>query len=132
MTELKYMVHLHREGQQASRDSTGRSRSSTTEAVHDVGSPISWRRSAATGRRSSRRRPRAPAAGAARARAARLILAELRQEVDRALADGGALERVLADVEAGRVDAYTAIRTIAERPARAGGSARSVRDARAP
>ena len=48
-----------------------------------------------------------------------LILAELRQEVDRALADGGALERVLADVEAGRVDPYTAIRAIAEeRPAR--------------
>ena len=54
-----------------------------------------------------------------RARRARelreLILAELRQEVDRALADGGTLERVLGDVEAGRIDPYTAIRTIAER-----------------
>jgi putative protein kinase ArgK-like GTPase of G3E family len=54
--------------------------------------------------------------GARRARELRgLILAELRQEVDRALADGGALERTLADVEAGRVDPYTAIRRIAER-----------------
>ena len=43
-----------------------------------------------------------------------LILAELRQEVDRALADGGALERMLADVEAGRIDPYTAIRSIAD------------------
>jgi len=43
-----------------------------------------------------------------------LLLAELRQEVDRALADGGALERVLADVEAGRVDPYTASRSIAD------------------
>ena len=30
------------------------------------------------------------------------------------LADGGALERMLADVEAGRVDPYTAIRSITE------------------
>jgi putative protein kinase ArgK-like GTPase of G3E family len=44
-----------------------------------------------------------------------LILTELRQEVDRALADGGALESVLADVEAGRIDPYAAIRGIGER-----------------
>jgi putative protein kinase ArgK-like GTPase of G3E family len=62
--------------------------------------------SGALGRRRQARRARELRA---------LILAELRQEVDRALADGGTLERVLVDVEEGRVDPYTAIRTIAER-----------------
>jgi LAO/AO transport system kinase len=116
MTELKYMVHLHREGQQASRDLAWEVPILATEAVHDVGvgellEAIGRHRAAleasgALGRRRQARRARELRA---------LILAELRQEVDRALADGGALESVLADVEAGRVDAYTAIRTIGER-----------------
>ena len=118
MTELKYMVHLHRESQQASRDIDWEVPILTTEAVHDVGvadllETIGRHRTAleSSGVLDRRRQ------GAGRELRA-LILAELRQEVDRALADGGALERVLADVEAGRVDPYTAIRSIAEEPAR--------------
>jgi len=116
LTELKFMVHLHREGQQASRDLDWEVPILSTEAVNDVGvtdllEAIGRHRAAleATGALARRRQVR-------RARELRaLILAELRQEVDRALADGGAFESVLADVEAGRVDPYTAIRTIAGR-----------------
>jgi LAO/AO transport system kinase len=115
VTELKYMVHLHREGQQASRDVDWEVPILTTEAVHDVGvaellGTIGRHRAAleASGALDRRRQAR-------RARELRtLILAELRQEVDRALADGGVLERALADVEAGRIDPYTAIRSIAD------------------
>jgi LAO/AO transport system kinase len=116
MTELKHMVHLHREGQQASRDLDWEVPILSTEAVHDVGvdelfETIGRHRAAleASGTLARRRQAR-------RARELRaLILAELRREVDRALADGGALEVVLADVEAGRVDPYAAARTIGER-----------------
>ena len=114
LTELKYMVHLHREGQQASRDLDWEVPILSTEAVHDVGvvelleaigrHRVALESSGALGRRRQARRARELRA---------LIMAELRQEVDKALADGGTLERVLADVEAGRVDPYTAIRTIA-------------------
>jgi LAO/AO transport system kinase len=116
LTELKYMVHLHREGQHASRDVDWEVPILATEAAHDVGvgellETIGRHRAAleASGALARRRQ-------AARARELRaLILGELRQEVDRALADGGALEAVLADVEAGRVDPYTAIRAIGRR-----------------
>ena len=116
LTELKYMVHLHREGQQASRDLDWEVPILSTEAVHDVGvvellETIGRHRAAleSSGALECRRQER-------RARELRaLILAELRQEVDRALANGGMLERILAEVEAGRVDPYTAVRTIAER-----------------
>jgi LAO/AO transport system kinase len=116
LTELKYMVHLHREGQHASRDLDWEVPILATEAVHDAGvgdllEAIGQHRAAldAAGALARRRQAR-------RARELRgLILTELRQEVDRALADGGALEHILADVEAGRVDPYTAIRMIAER-----------------
>jgi LAO/AO transport system kinase len=116
MTELKYMVHLHREGQQASRDLDWEVPILATEAVHDVGvgellEAIGRHRAALESSGALARRRQARRARELRA----LILAELRQEVDRALADGGALEPVLADVEAGRVDAYTAIRAIGER-----------------
>ena len=115
VTELKYMVHLHRESQQASRDIDWEVPILTTEAVHDVGvadllETIGRHRTALESSGVLDRRRQARRARELRA----LILAELRQEVDRALADGGALERVLADVEAGRVDPYTAIRSIAE------------------
>jgi LAO/AO transport system kinase len=115
VTELKYMVHLHRESQQASRDIDWEVPILTTEAVHDVGvadllETIGRHRTALESSGVLERRRQARRARELRA----LILAELRQEVDRALADGGALERVLADVEAGRVDPYTAIRSIAE------------------
>jgi LAO/AO transport system kinase len=116
LTELKHMVHLHREGQQASRDLDWEVPVLATEAVHDVGvgellDAVGRHRAAleATGALARRRQAR-------RARELRaLILAELRQDVDRALAEGGALEGVLADVEAGRVDPYTAIRTVSAR-----------------
>jgi LAO/AO transport system kinase len=116
LTELKYMVHLHRDGQQASRDLDWEVPILSTEAVHDVGvvellETIGRHRVALESSGVLERRRQARRARELRA----LILAELRQEVDRALADGGALERVLADVEAGRVDPYTAIRTIAAR-----------------
>lgn len=116
MTELKYMVHLHREGQLASRDLEWQVPVLSTEAAHDVGvvellDTIGRHRAALESSGALERRR-----SARRARELRgLILAELRQEVDRALADGGTLERTLADVEAGRIDPYTAIRTIAER-----------------
>ena len=116
LTELKYMVHLHREGQQASRDLDWEVPILSTEAVHDVGvvellEAIGRHRAALESSGVLERRRQARRARELRA----LILAELRQEVDRALADGGALERVLVEVEAGRVDPYTAIRTIAAR-----------------
>jgi len=116
MTELKYMVHLHREGQLASRDLEWEVPILSAEAVHDVGvvellDTIGRHRAALESSGALGRRR-----GARRARELRsLILADLRQEVDRALADGGTLERVLADVEAGRLDPYTAIRAITER-----------------
>lgn len=116
LTELKYMVHLHREGQQASRDLDWEVPILSTEAVHDVGvaellEVIGRHRAAleASGALERRRQAR-------RARELReLIQAELRHAVDRALGDGGALETLLGDVEAGRTDPYTAVRTIAER-----------------
>jgi LAO/AO transport system kinase len=116
LTELKYMVHLHREGQQASRDLEWEVPILSTEAVHDVGvvvllEAVGRHRAALESSGALERRRQARRARELRA----LILAELRQEVDKALADGGTLEQVLADVEAGRVDPYTAIRTIAER-----------------
>ncbi len=111
------MVHLHREGQQASRDLDWEVPILTTEAVHDVGvadllETIGRHRAVLESSGVLERRRQARRARELRA----LILAELRQEVDRALADGGALERMLADVEAGRVDPYTAIRSITEEP----------------
>jgi LAO/AO transport system kinase len=116
MTELKYMVHLHREGQLASRDLDWEVPILATEAVHDVGvvellETIGKHRAAleSTGALERRR-------GARRARELRgLLLAELRQEVDRALAEGGTFGPLVADVEAGRVDPYSAIQAISER-----------------
>jgi LAO/AO transport system kinase len=116
MTELKYMVHLHREGQLASRDLDWEVPILATEAVHDVGvvellETVGKHRGAleSTGALERRR-------GARRARELRgLLLAELRQEVDRALADDGTFGPLVADVEAGRVDPYTAIHAISKR-----------------
>ena len=115
MTELKYMVHLHREGQQASKDLDWEVPILATEAVHDVGvvellETIGKHRSALESSGALARRR-----GARRARELRdLLLAELRQAVDRALAARGTFGPLVADVEAGRVDPYTAIRTISE------------------
>ena len=116
VAELRHMVHLHRESQQASRDLDWEVPILTTQAVHDAGvaellAAVRGHRAAleASGALARRRQAR-------RARELRaLILAELRREVDRALGAGGPLEAMLADVEAGRVDAHTAIRAIVDR-----------------
>ena len=116
VTELKYMVHLHRGGQQASRDldwevpdpdDRGRSRRGRRRA--------SWKRSGATGPRSSRAAPWSDGDRlAGRASCARSFWPSCARRWTGRSRTAGALERVLADVEAGRVDPYTAIRTIAE------------------
>jgi LAO/AO transport system kinase len=116
VTELRYMVHLHREGQQASRDLAWEVPILTVQAAHGVGvdellETIRRHRAVLEGGGALERRRKARRARELRA----LVLAELWQEVDRALADGGALASVLADVEAGRLDPYTAIRTIVDR-----------------
>jgi LAO/AO transport system kinase len=116
VTELKHMVHLHREGQQASRDLDWEVPILSTEALHDVGvgelfEVIGRHRATleTSGTLVRRRQVR-------RSRELRsLILTELKGEVDRALADGGTLEAVLADVEAGRIGPYAAARAIGER-----------------
>jgi LAO/AO transport system kinase len=116
VTELRHMVHLHREGQQASRDVDWEVPVLTTAAATDVGTvellaAVRRHRAAlaAGGALEGRRRAR-------RARELRqLLLAELRREVERALAPGGALEPIVAEVESGRLDPYTAIDTVLER-----------------
>jgi LAO/AO transport system kinase len=116
MTELTYMVHLHRSGQQASRDLDWEVPILGTVAVSGGGvdellGQITAHRAVleASGTLERRRQHR-------RARELRdLIVAELRREVDEALGDGGSLGPVLADVEAGRLDPYTAIAQILER-----------------
>ena len=107
--ELKHMVHLHRGGQQASRDLDWEVPVIATEAANDKGveellEAIGRHRVAleTSGRLLARRQAR-------RARELReLVLAELRREVDRALGDGGALAPLLMEVEAGRLDPYGA------------------------
>jgi LAO/AO transport system kinase len=116
VTELRYMVHLHREGQQASRDLDWEVPILTTQAANDVGvddllAMVRRHRAVLTASGALDRRRQARRARELRA----LVMAELRQEVDRALGEGGALEPVLAEVEAGRLDPYTAIRTILAR-----------------
>jgi LAO/AO transport system kinase len=116
ITELRHMVHLHRDGQQASRDLDWEVPILATEAARDVGveellAAIGRHRAAleASGQLDRRRQAR-------RTRELRtLILAELRREVDRAFADGGTLDALLAEVEAGRLDPYTAIGAVLER-----------------
>lgn len=116
MSELRFMVHVHKEGQQASREvdwevpvrSTVATRATGLEellaeigrhrAVLEAGEHLTRRRQARRGRELRE-----------------LILFELRRRVDRALADGGAVAALVADVEAGRVDAYSAIAEILAR-----------------
>ena len=116
ITELRHMVHLHREGQQASRDLDWEVPILATEAANGLGvgellAAIGRHRAAleATGGLARRRQAR-------RTRELRaLILAELRGAVDRALHDGGVLEPLLAEVEGGRLDPYTAVAEVLER-----------------
>ncbi len=115
-TELRYMVHLHREGQQASRELDWEvpvrlAAAATGVGVDELLAEIRRHRAAleASGTLARRRQSR-------RGRELRnLIVAELRQEVERALADGGPLAPLLADVQAGRLDPYTAIAEVLER-----------------
>lgn len=116
VTELKHMVHLHREGQQASRDLDWEVPTLATQAANEVGVDdlllaIRQHRVALEASGALERRRQARRARELRA----LVLAELRREVDRALAEGGALEPVVAAVESGRLDPYTAIGAILDR-----------------
>jgi LAO/AO transport system kinase len=115
-TELRYMVHLHKEGQQAARGLDWEVPVLTTVAATGVGvdelhGEIARHRAAleASGALERRRQARRAEELAA------LVLGELRRRVDEALAGGGPLAPVLADVEAGRVDVYTALARVLER-----------------
>ena len=116
VTELRYMVHLHTGGQQASRELDWEVPVLTTVAVTGAGvdelvAEIHRHRALleASGALERRRQAR-------RARELReLVLAELRREVDETLADGGVLGPLLAEVEAGRRDPYGAVDEILDR-----------------
>lgn len=116
ITELRYMVHLHKSSQQASReldwDVPVLSTVATTGGgVEELLAEIQRHRAALAGSGALERRRQAR-----RARELKdLVLAELRREVDEALADGGPLGPLLGEVEAGRVDPYTAIGEILDR-----------------
>ena len=86
LTELKYMVHLHREGQQASRDLDWEVPILSTEAVHDVGvvELLVRDRASSRGAREQRDADLGDGRRAGPRELRDLILAELRQEVDRA------------------------------------------------
>jgi len=116
MTELRYMVHVHRQGQQASRELDWEvpvlgTVAQTGEGVEELLAQIEAHRAALTASGALERRRQGR-----RARELRdLIVAELRRAVDEALADGGPLTALLAEVEAGRLDAYSAIARVLER-----------------
>lgn len=111
VTELRHMVHVHREGQQASRELDWEVPILALEAANDVGvgellAAVGRHRTAleTTGALAQRRTRR-------RVRELRALLAEeLMREVSRALAEGGPLDGLLGQVEAGRLDPYSAIR----------------------
>ena len=113
VTELRFMVHLHRIAQPppdappwevpvlSAVASTG---AGVEELLAEIGRHR--RMLEETGWLARRRQTR-------RARELRdLVVAELRREVERTLADGGPLGPLVAEVEAGRVDPYTAIAEI--------------------
>jgi LAO/AO transport system kinase len=116
VAELRFMVHLHRGGAGHATEPRWEIPILTTTATTGVGLPeavaaIAQHRRLLedSGQLAARRQAR-------RARELRdLVLAELRREVERALADGGPLGALVADVEAGRVDPYTAIAEIRQR-----------------
>ncbi|MBI4012781.1 MAG: methylmalonyl Co-A mutase-associated GTPase MeaB [Candidatus Rokubacteria bacterium] len=116
VTELRYMVHLHKGSQQASRELDWEVPVLTTVAatgsgVEELLAEIERHRAVLSSSGALERRRQAR-----RARELKdLVLAELRREVDELLADGGPLGPVLAEVEAGRVDPYTAIGEILDR-----------------
>jgi LAO/AO transport system kinase len=116
VTELRYMVHLHEQGRRAARGLDWEVPVLTTVAATGVGvdelhGEVARHRAAleASGALEGRRQARR--AGELR----ELLLGELRRRVDDALAAGGPLAPVVADVEAGRVDVYTALARVLER-----------------
>jgi LAO/AO transport system kinase len=116
VTELRYMVHLHKQGQQAARELDWEVPVLTTVAATGVGvdelhGEIARHRAALESSGALERRRRERRAGELR----ELVLGELRRRVDDALAGGGPLAPVLADVEAGRVDVYTALAEVLDR-----------------
>jgi len=116
VTELRYMVHLHKQGQQAARELDWEVPVLTTVAATGVGvdellADIGRHRVALESSGALERRRQAR-----RSRELRdLVLAELRREVDSALADHGPLGELLAEVEAGRLDPYTALGEVLDR-----------------
>ncbi len=116
VTELRFMAHLHRSGQQASRELDWEIPVLSTVAATGAGTAellaeIDRHRSALADSGALERRRQAR-----RARELReLIVAELHLVVDRALGDGRSLGPLVADVEAGRLDPYTAIAEILRR-----------------
>jgi LAO/AO transport system kinase len=125
VTELRLMVHLHRESQQAAHGLDWEVPVVATAAVDGTGvdtllGEIVRHRQALEAQGALERRRQAR-----RARELReLMLGALTREVERALADGGPLAALAAEVEAGRVDPYTAV-------ARVLGRLRTVEDASA-
>jgi LAO/AO transport system kinase len=115
-TELRFMVHLARSRGGGRREGDWEIPVLTTVAATGTGVEallleIVRHRGhlEASGALTERRQAR-------RARELReLVLAELTREVERALADGGALAPVVEEVEAGRLDPYTAIARIRDR-----------------
>jgi LAO/AO transport system kinase len=108
-TELRQMAHLHRESQQAARDLDWevpvlQTRAADGGGVDELVTAIRRHRAAQEASGAlERRRERS------RARELReLVLAGLRAEVEAALGAGGPLAGLLAEVEAGRLDAHTA------------------------
>jgi LAO/AO transport system kinase len=116
VTELRLMAHLHREGQQASRGLDWEVPVVATAAVDGTGvevllGEIVRHRQALQDQGALERRRQAR-----RGRELRELMASaLAREVERALADGGPLAALAAEVEAGRVDPYTAIARIRDR-----------------
>src|SRR5581483_11038053 len=110
VTELRYMVHLHKQGQQAARELDWEvpvlpTVAATGGGVDELLGEIRRHRTALEAGGALERRRRARRAAELR----ELLVAELRRRVEDALADGGPLRALLAEVEAGRVDPYTAL-----------------------
>jgi LAO/AO transport system kinase len=116
VAELRFMVHLHRGAAGSAAEPRWEVPILTTTATTGDGLPEVV---AAIGQHRRVLEDSGQLAARRQARRARelhdLMLAELRREVEGALADGGPLGALVADVEAGRVDPYTAIAEIRQR-----------------
>jgi LAO/AO transport system kinase len=117
VTELRYMVHLHRRGQPAAAGELDwevpvlTTVAASGVGVDELAAEIQRHRAALEASGTLERRRQARRAGELRD----LLVGELRREIDAALADGAVLGPLLADVEAGRLDPYSAAGEILER-----------------